>query len=48
MLNNSNQRCMFEPVASKTAQKFIVGQQSNRVKKTEEKEEIQLEVGFNI
>ena len=39
---------MFEPVASKTAQKFVVGQQSNSLKKTERKEEIQIEIGFNI
>ena len=48
MLNNSNQHWMFERVASETAQKFVVGQQRNRLKKTERKEEIQIEIGFNI
>ena len=39
---------MIEPVPLTTAQTFAIGQQSNRLKKVEQKEEIQMYLGFYI
>ena len=39
---------MIEPVPSTTPQKFVIGQENSRLKKAEQKEELQMYLGFNI
>ena len=39
---------MIEPVPSTAAQKFVIGQESNRLRKAEQKEEIQMYLSFSV